>query len=331
MIPGDEGGARRRPVPGVAIAPSVLCAAMWMAGLAGCRQVASENDPVDTIFAASLTATMGRLEARFSQLGGRAVRGDPRGSVAGAHLIREGVWRPDAYITADIATVPLLGPYDPGWAVAFARSEVVLAYADGSAFKAALDSASRGELAWEDVVLRPGFRLGRTDPGLDPKGYRAIFAFRLVEEQGGRPGLAESLLSGPADAESVFPEEQLGTRLHMGNLDAGVFYLAEAKAQGLHTIRLPRLAGQGDPRDAGRLARMRYRAPDGRTFRGAPILYAATIPVNSRDTAAGTEFIAFLLSEEGRAILEADGFWPERMLLGDAKRIPGSLRALLER
>lgn len=284
---------------------------------------------MDLIYAASLTATMERLEASFRESGGRAVRGEPRGSLAAAHLIREGVWRRDVYVTADVATLGMLGTYDPGWAVAFARSEIVLAYSESGPYRVALDSASRGQLAWEDVVLRRGFRLGRTDPDLDPKGYRAIFAFRLAEERLGRRGLADSILSGPADEESVFPEEHLGARVQTGSLDAGIFYLAEARAQGLRTIRLSRLAGQGDPRDAERLARVLYRTPDGRVFRGSPILYAATIPTNGLDPAAGAEFIAFLLGEEGRSILAADGFSPARVLVGDAERVPSLLTALL--
>lgn len=291
----------------------------------GCRQLADESQTVDVTYAASLTATMPSLEGVFRERSGRAVRGDPRGSVAGAHLIREGVWRRDVYVTSDPATLPLLGPYDPDWAVVFARSEIVIAYAAESRFASALDSAGRGELPWHEVTLRDGFRLGRTDPDLDPKGYRALFAFQLAEEHYGISGLADRFITGPSDRESVFPEEHLSTRVETGSLDAGVFYLAEARAHGLRIVRLPRLLGQGDPRDGERLGALEHRTADDRRFRGAPILYAATIPLNARDPEAGEDFVRFLLGAEAGTVLRKDGFVPESGLLGDRERMPRSL------
>jgi molybdate/tungstate transport system substrate-binding protein len=305
----------------------ISVAALSVASGPGCRPVVGENDAVDVTYAASLTATMAELEQGFREKSGRAVRGDPRGSVAGAHLIREGVWRRDVYITADPATLQLLGPHDPGWAVVFARSEIVIAYSAESRFASALDSAGRGELAWHAVAFRDGFRLGRTDPDLDPKGYRTLFAFRLAEQHYRLPGLAGDLLAGPAGSESVFPEEHLSARVQTGSLDAGVFYLAEARAHDLRVVRLPRKLGQGDPLDTEALGRLQHRTADGRDFRGVPIAYAATVPLNARDSAAGGEFIAFLLGDEAGEILTEDGFVTESWPLGDRERMPTSLSA----
>jgi molybdate/tungstate transport system substrate-binding protein len=309
----------------------IAVAVVSVAGGPGCRPVGGESDAVDVTYAASLTATMAELEQGFREEKGRAVRGDPRGSVAGAHLIREGVWRRDVYITADPATLRLLGPHDPGWAVVFARSEIVIAYSEESRFAPALDSAGRRELAWPEVALRGGFRLGRTDPDLDPKGYRALFAFQLAEQHYSLPGLADILLAGPAGRESVFPEEHLSARVQTGSLDAGIFYLAEAKAHGLRVVRLPRMLGQGDPRDTEALGRLQHRTADARDFQGSPIAYAATVPLNARDSEAGGDFIAFLLSDDAEAILTEDGFVPESWPLGDRDRMPRSLSARLNR
>jgi molybdate/tungstate transport system substrate-binding protein len=316
-------------MPSEGLTPSrsfaIVAAMISVSTVPGCRSVSGDSDAVDVTYAASLTRTMDQVEQLFRLETGRAVRGDPRGSVAGAHLIREGVWRRDVYITADPATLKLLGPQDPGWAVVIARSELVIAYSQGSRFAAALDSAGRGELTWHEVVLRDGFRLGRTDPDLDPKGYRALFAFELAEQRYGLPGLTDSILAGPARREGVFPEEHLSTRVETGSLDAGIFYLAEAKAHGLRVVRLPRPLGQGDPRDSAALKTLRYRSADGRDFRGAPILYAATVPLNAGDPEAGGDFISFMLSDVVVSILREDGFVPVTWPLGDRERIPRSL------
>lgn len=325
-----RGGARNE-APLRVLWLGIAIAVVSVASGPGCRPVAGDHDAVDVTYAASLTATMEELEEKFREHSGRAVRGDPRGSVAGAHLIREGVWRRDVYITADPATLRLLGPHDPGWAVVFARSEIVIAYSGESRFASALDSAGRRELAWPAVVLRDGFRLGRTDPDLDPKGYRTLFAFQLAEQHYGLPGLARSLLAGPAGSESVFPEEHLSARVQTGSLDAGVFYLAEARAHGMSVVRLPRMLGQGDPRDTKALGRLRHRTADGTDFRGTPIAYAATVPLNARDSEAGSDFIAFLLSEDAGAVLTEDGFVPASQPLGDRERMPRSLSARFSR
>lgn len=308
---------------------AILLPVICTVSVLGCRRVAGEGDPVDVTYAASLVGTMQGLERRFTEHSGRRVLGDPRGSLAGAHLIREGLYRRDVYITADPATLPLLGEKNPGWAVAFARSEIVIAYAAGSRHAAALDSAVDGSPPWHEVVLRPGFRLGRTDPEIDPKGYRAIFAFQLAERHYDRPGLADRILGGPAGAESVFPEEHLSARVETGSLDAGIFYLAEARAHGLHVIRLPPLLAQTASNEAGTLGALGYRTSDGRVYTVRPIVYAATVPKNGSASRAGVQFIRFLVGKEGRAILLSDGYLPELSLIGDENGVPPELAELL--
>lgn len=308
---------------------TVLVAAAASITLAGCRSARS-GGAVEVLYAGSLTATMEQeLGPAFQEETGREFRGEGRGSVAAAHELRAGVRRPDVYVTADTSTLPLLGDRDPGWAIAFARGELAIGYdADGRA-AAALDSAAVGRPPWYEVVTRPGFRLGRTDPDLDPKGYRTLWMFHLAERYYGVPGLADRLLAA-APNDRVFPEENLAVRVQTGQLDAAIFYLAEARAHDLSVIRVPEEVGLGDS-DAGVLyADLRYTDRQGRTFRGAPILYAATIPANARSPAAGVAFIAFLTSPRGRAILSERGFPPWVRALGDTDRVPPALGRVLE-
>ncbi len=297
--------------------------------LAACGPVGSADDgSMDVLYAGSLTATMEEaIGPAFESSVGLPFRGEPHGSVAGAHLIRDGLRRPDVYITADTATLGLLGPHDPGWSIAFARGELAIGYAADGRWAAAFDSAAAGWLAWYDVVTRPGVRLGRTDPELDPKGYRTLWLFELAERHYERSGLAERLRAA-APERAVYPEAHLATRVEAGQLDAAVFYLGEARAHGLSVIRLPAPVHQGDPELAGRYAEMTYRDREGRIFRGTPILYAATVPVNARARDPGIEFIAFLLGGRARPILGERGFPPLGRVLGRADRVPGRLRTL---
>lgn len=309
-------------------AAAALAAAAALPLAAGCDRTAP--DRVELLYAASLTALVeDDLAPRAGEALGLRVLAEPEGSVAAAHRIRDGVRRPDLYITADPGTVPLLGPFDPGWSIVFARGELVLGYAPSSRFAAALDSARLGTLPWFAPLLRPGFRLGRTDPDLDPKGYRVLWA--LEGAAASEPGARETLLAHLSDSASVFPETGLAVRVEAGQLDAGAFYLAEALARDLRVIRLPPELAQGDPDLADVYARLRYTTVDGHLVTGRPIVYALTIPANAPNPKAALAFAAWLLGPEGRALLEDAGLPPVARALGDPATVPPVLRGPAER
>lgn len=288
-----------------------------------------EAERVEILYAGSLTRTMERdLGPAFGAASGLAFRGEPHGSVAGAHLLRDGVRRPDLYITADPATLGLLGPEWPGWAVAFAAGELVIGYDAEGRFGAALDSAAAGSAAWPDVLARPGFRFGRTEPDRDPKGYRTVWMLELAEEALDRPGLRRRVLGAGSGARLVYPEEHLAVRVQTGELDAGTFYLAEARALGLEVIRLRPEVNQGAIGEAARYATRVYRTRKGAEFRGSPILFSATIPVSARNPGGGEAFLRFLLGSAGRKRLEEAGFQPVALRVGTPASFPSSLADL---
>jgi molybdate/tungstate transport system substrate-binding protein len=290
--------------------------------LAGCRGVGGSGDAVEVLYAGSLTAVMERdIGPAYREATGRAVHGEGRGSVAAAHQIREGVRRPDVYITADTATLRALGAFDPGWAILFAAGELAVGYSERSRYAAALDSAAAGLVPWFEIVTRPGFRFGRTDPELDPKGYRTLWMFELAESHYGRPGLAERLRAA-SPADGIYPEEGMAARVEAGALDAGAFYRPEALAHGLSVVRLPPEVNQAEPALAGLYARHGYEDRDGRVFRGAPILYAATIPTHARDPDGAAAFIAFLVNGQGRSILADRGFTSVARTAGEVAAVP---------
>lgn len=294
--------------------------------VAGCG---SEPDRVELLYAASLTAFVeDHLVPGARATTGLRVVAEPEGSVAGANRIRDAVRRPDLYVTADPGTVELLGPFDPGWSIVFARGELVIGYAPSSRFAAVLDSARDGSVPWRTPLARPGFRLGRTDPDLDPKGYRSVWALREGAAATGPGAVRDRLLGLLADRTSVFPEAGLAVRVEAGQLDAGMFYLAEARAHGLRVIRLPPELGQGEPGLASVYARYEYVTADGHRVAGRPIVYAFTIPGNAPRPAAAVDLAGWLLGPEGRALLSEGGLPPVVRVLGDPARVPGALREI---
>ncbi len=299
-----------------------LCLTLGLLGACG----RAGDERVELLYAASLTAFVeDELVPALAQAEGIRLLAEPEGSLAAAHRIRDGVRRPDLYITADPATVELLGEADPGWSILFARGELVIGYAAGSRLAAVLDSARTGALPWLTPLTRPGLRLGRTDPELDPKGYRAVW---LLEGAAAALPAAER---APIEAilgsrASLFPEAGLAARVEGGQLDAGVFYLAEARAHRLLAIRVPGELGQGDPDLAREYARLAYRTSAGHEVRGQPIAYALTVPSTAANPDGAARVGAWLLGPAGRRLLDAAGLPPLARRVGDPDRVPPSLR-----
>jgi len=296
---------------------------------------ADAKPPVRVLYAGSLVALVENdLGPAFARASGLSIEGRPGGSVALAHMILDRVQSPDVFISADPAVNELLMHAGPGpsarWFFLLARSAMVIAYNPRSRFAAELEQAAAGRRPWYEVLAAPGFRLGRTDPRLDPKGYRTILLFRLAERHYGRPGLEARVLGNPENPTQVFPEEELVGRMDSGQLDAGFFYRIEAVEQHLPYIALPDAINLGNPAMAAAYAKVTFTDASRAVHRGSPILYTVTIPSTARSLAGAVSFIRFLYSAAGQAVLEAHGLLPVRPLAGgDVRVVPPPLRDLI--
>ncbi len=310
------------------------------------REAAAAAAPVRVLYAGSLVNVFAHdLGPAFTRRTGIAVLGRAGGSTALAHLIRDGLTPADVFVSADPAVNDILAPR-PGapsvrWFLTFGSTAMVIAYAPTSRFAptlhGAVDPGPAGaadpalqDRAWFRVLAAPGLRLGRTDPALDPKGYRTLFVLQLAERYYHEPDLATRLLGIEENPAQIFPEEALLGRLDAGQLDAGFFYLVEAIARHLPYFTLPPALNLADPAWTATYAHATYRDPAGVTHRGAPILYTVTIPSSARNTDGAARFVAFLLGREGRDLLAARGILGTPILAGgQASDVPPSLRPLV--
>jgi molybdate/tungstate transport system substrate-binding protein len=334
---------------------ALVLAGGWGGGGRGPRSASAGAAPVRVLYAGSLVNVFERdLGPAFTRRSGIPVLGRAGGSTALAHLIRDGLAPADVFVSADPAVNQILAPPPADsqagnheikagtpsvpWFLTFGSTSMVVAYAPGSRFAPALreaadpgpaspsDPALRGR-AWFRVLASRGLRLGRTDPALDPKGYRTLFVLRLAERYYRDPGLAGRLLGTEENPQQIFPEEALIGRLASGQLDAGFFYLVEAVAQRLPFFTLPPALNLADPAFAAAYAGVSYVDPKGVTHRGAPILYTVAIPSSARNRDGAARFIAFLLGREGRGLLAARGILGVPVRAGGrAADIPASLR-----
>jgi molybdate/tungstate transport system substrate-binding protein len=291
---------------------------------------------VSVIYAASLTSVFERrLGPGFEGATGFSFQGEGRGSVAIANLIRDKVRRPDVFVSADPAADQSLqgsanGNYVSWW-LPFARTELVIGWSPKGSFTSDFEAARSGKRTWESVLEQPGLKLGRTDPELDPKGYRTLFLLQLDEQRTGQSGLSQKILGAPGNPAQIFPEEQLVARLQAGQLDAGFFYSVEAMEADLPYLRLPAEVNQGDPAQAARYAAASYTSKKGQTFKGSPVLYTVTIPSTVRNRQGAEAFVQYLLAKPGQSQLNEAGLPPvQAQVEGDAGTLPASLKPFIK-
>jgi molybdate/tungstate transport system substrate-binding protein len=230
-----SGGFRRRTASLVAV---VLTSVVSLTA-SSCTGAPVATSPkgrgtVEVLYAASLLRLMEQtLGPAFSSDSGYRFSGVAGGSIELAHEIASGLRRGDVFISASADADAVLGGATGGhfvsWYVDFARAPLVLGYDPHSAFAPAL---RRGP--WYRVVTSPGFRLGRTDPQLDPKGRLTVTA---IDEAGAITGDAH-LRALLTSSDNVFAEESLLGRLEASQLDAAFLYLNEARAAEIPTIAL---------------------------------------------------------------------------------------------
>lgn len=257
--------------------------------------------PLRVLYAGSLVRLMetGLFPAWLRAPGGGPAAGYAAGSTAIAHEIAAGLRAGDVFISASPkADALLVGPANGDrvrWWLEFARSPLVL----GTVAGGPADRALRSGQPWYAVLASGRFRLGRTDPRLDPKGALTLDLLARAERTYARPGLARAVLGADENAAQVFPEPELVGRLQSGEIDVGFFYSLETAELGLATTALPAAI---DP--AAR--------------------YTATVIDGAADPAGAARFVAFLLGPAAATIMRAHGLdrLPAPTLAGDRRAVP---------
>jgi len=255
---------------------SVLAAVgAGVAGVGGCTALAldSDREAVSLLVAGSLAHA---VEDGLRTALDRPLRVAAFGSAQAARLVEQGGQDPDIVSLADTSLFERLLAVP--WYGTFATTSLVVAYTrateGGRRVRAASESA---EAAWYEALRSPSVRLGRTDPDLDPLGYRTLFLFSLAADYYDERRLGERVL-----AESqIYPETQLLSQFETAGVDAAVTYRSVAEARGFPYVSLPSAVDLSDPERADRYRAVRYELPDGTVVTGGPIAYGSTV---RRDT-----------------------------------------------
>ncbi len=278
--------ARRRGLRGLHGLVAAVGALALLASACGSSGTKSTSTPaagghhsgkVAVLYAGSLVSLMQtQVGPAFDKATGYTLIGFAGGSKDLATEIKGKVHQGDVFVSASPQVDATLEGSANGrwvkWYATFGSSKLVLGYNPKSKFAKDLKTQP-----WYDVVTKPGFLLGKTDPATDPKGVLAQKALDKLATAKGLPAL-ETLGSESSDN---YPEETLVGRLQAGQLDAGFFYAVEADAAKFPSVPLT-----------------------GTDYKGE---YTITILSQAPNQAGAEAFVNYLLSGPGKAFLTADG------------------------
>jgi molybdate/tungstate transport system substrate-binding protein len=255
---------------------------------------------VTVLYAGSLVSAMEQaIGPAFTKQTGIGFQGHAGGSKGLAAQIKAGSLHGDVFISADPrVNADLTGSENGdrvGWYIAFAQSPLVLGFSRSSRF-----APDWKKMPWYEVLMKPGIKIGRTDPNLDPKGALTVELLKKAEVSYKKPGLSQHVLEAP-----VLPEETLVSQVQSGELDVGFFYSTETTSAKLPSVDLP---SDLTPK----------------------AVYTVTILPDAKEPKGVDRFVAFLVGANGRALLKEHGLTTTKLQLSGAQTaVPESIRALL--
>jgi molybdate/tungstate transport system substrate-binding protein len=270
----------------------------------------------------------------FIKATGDEYQNESMGSLGLAQDIVAGEITPNVFIPIGAAPMALLESKFTTWAVQFAASPLVVAYYPKGPHAAELKKISEGKLPIKDLftlMATPGFKLGRTDPAIDPQGQGFIEMVHLAQKYlGVSAATATADLGGANGSSQIFSETGLEPTLQAGELDAASAYLPQAVQLGLPYVALPDQINFGDPKDANIYDQASLALSTGQTVHGSLLDLEVSVLGVGGDPAAGAAFVKFLLSKPARRILTKEGYTLlPPALLGQKSAAPESIRKLI--
>jgi molybdate/tungstate transport system substrate-binding protein len=264
------------------------------------RAAAKSSGTVRVLYAASLEAVMNSsIAPAFHRATGYTFNGYPAGSKDLASEIKGKVRQGDVFVSASPKVDATLEGKNNGnwvsWYAPFASTRLVLGYNKSSSFVGDLTTKP-----WYQVIAESGFRLGFTDPTLDPKGVLTVAALTSAAKTYHEPALTQIA----TDQSDLFPEEDLVGRLQAGQLDAGFFYTVEASAAKIPTVSLGSI--------------------------NETATYTITALNKAPNTAGGEAFVKFLLSSQGQRLLKKVGLTYVKPV-ASGKGVPYLLNTVIKR
>ena len=293
-------------------------------------QAAVAGPPALVIFGAgTLAAPFKTIEGAFAKLHpGIDIQAQFGGSVKMVKQVTELRQPADVVAVADYNVIPkyLFGEADfsTDWYVGFATNAITFVYTDRSRYA---DEINAGN--WYKVLSRPGVEIGRSNPDTDPSGYQTVQMLELAEKRYNQPGLTAAILANSPRTNMRETETELIAALQAGEIDYLAIYLSDARQHGFRYLDLLPEINLSDARFASSYRTAVAQTSNG-PLPGRPIVYGVTIPGNAPHPDLARAFLQFLLGDEGRKVMEDDGFGSlAPAYVNDLARVPEALKPLV--
>ncbi|MBN3036443.1 MAG: tungstate ABC transporter substrate-binding protein WtpA [Bacteroidales bacterium] len=214
----------------------------------------------------------------------------------------------DVLASSDYAVIEdILIPGHASWYIGFAGNEMCIAFNERSVFHERIHTDN-----WYRILISDSVVFGRSDPNLDPCGYRTLQLFQLAGDFYQIRDIAGQLAE--KNREMIRPKEvDLLAMLESNTIDYIFVYRSMAEQHGLKYLRLPDEINLGKPEMAGRYATASVQISGNGIgqkieVKGKPALYAVCLIDHAPHRDAALQFLKFLLStEKGLAIIKKNG------------------------
>jgi molybdate/tungstate transport system substrate-binding protein len=269
----------------------------------------AKKQEILVIHAGSLSVPFKEMsEAFMKKYPGVTVKNEAHGSRTCARQITELGSTAEVFGSADSEVIrSLLIPEYADYCIDFTTNEMIIMYSKEHGQKESITADN-----WYTVLLREDVEYGHSDPNADPCGYRARLCFQLAEYHYNVPGLNEKLIAG-CPPKNIRPKEvDLLAMLESGELDYIFIYRSVAEQHKGGYLILPDRINLKNQAFKDFYARatieLTGKAP-GETIlqKGEPMVYGITVPKTARTPALGITYVAFVLSDEGQAIMAKNG------------------------
>ncbi len=216
--------------------------------------------------------------------------------------------------------------------VQYAGTSIVVAYNPKSKYASQFAALASGKEPLSNLFTlmeQPGFKLGRTDPNIDPQGRDFIFMLELAQTYYHLPAdTVTKILGGPensANSPEIFSEASLDATLQSGQLDASSAFITQAIELHLPYIKLPAAINLGSFADAALYKKANITIAGGKVKKGSPQVIDITLI--GTPTPAAVAFVQYTLSATGLAEYKQGGFM---LLKPTAFGSPGTLPSAIK-
>ncbi len=264
---------------------------------------------------------------KFSGRGGAS--GDLEADIASGEI------SPNVFESVGGDNITPLQPKFTKWYIQYAGTQIVVAYNPNSKYASQFKAIASGKEPLQSLftlMQTPGFKLGRTDPNVDPQGRDFIYMLELAQMYYHLPAdtvtkIVGSPLASPS-SKQIYAESALDATLQSGQLDASSAFITQAVELHLPYIKLPAAISLCCEANAAQYAKATITLTNGKTKSGSPQVIDITLI--GKPTPAASRSSSTRSPRTGLAQYKQGGFTLlTPTATGDTSAIPAAIKSEL--